>query len=376
MTVPTVTDVDAIAAISDPVARNRQITLCYHQLSAAMAQRTGICANWCTFATWASRQAGETIRKQDLRKSMERLLFDDPDIEELLRWVGWFAKQSGVQLPVDEVRRSVVGHFIAEAADKSSEAVGRGNNKVFAEIGREFARFAQACISDEQFNDDHLRDFISALRDGDPPEGQRYLKQAFRRYYLSFFEADAKKAAELRFHANVEIGFHEQTRLQPEITAALNAAIVDPRNVLQIISDLLSKNAGFWKRLLFTVQALVGRTGPLSEKADALAASISLQLRRVVTRHLMTLTIPPDTCLELGTDLQMIYPTSLVTIADSELIVLLNRIDPTKDNLRDTGAVDWSNLSERLHYIADLFRCCHENQSLFLPVQEDTPQFQ
>ena len=34
---PTMVDVDRIAALSDPVIRNLQITQCYHDLAAAMA---------------------------------------------------------------------------------------------------------------------------------------------------------------------------------------------------------------------------------------------------------------------------------------------------------------------------------------------------
>jgi hypothetical protein len=35
----------------------------------AMTKRLGPCANWCTFATWASRQAGQTIRGEDLAQA-------------------------------------------------------------------------------------------------------------------------------------------------------------------------------------------------------------------------------------------------------------------------------------------------------------------
>lgn len=36
---PTVVDVDRIAAVSDPVVRNLQITQCYHELARAMGAR-------------------------------------------------------------------------------------------------------------------------------------------------------------------------------------------------------------------------------------------------------------------------------------------------------------------------------------------------
>jgi hypothetical protein len=54
-----------------------------------------------------------------------------------------------------------------------------------------------------------------------------------------------------------------------------------------------------------------------------------------------------------------------ITLPD--LQTLLARIDSTPDSTRDTGAVDWSALPDRLHYIVDLFRCYHEAADLFEP---------
>src|SRR5262245_40289074 len=61
-----------VADIRDPVIRNLQITECYADLAAAMRARTGGWADWCTFATWASRQAGTTIRGEDLLTALRR----------------------------------------------------------------------------------------------------------------------------------------------------------------------------------------------------------------------------------------------------------------------------------------------------------------
>ena len=77
---PTVADVERIAALRDPVVRNLQITQCYCELSRLFAARTGgEPANWCTFATWASKQAGQTIRKEDLERAFERVFARSPD---------------------------------------------------------------------------------------------------------------------------------------------------------------------------------------------------------------------------------------------------------------------------------------------------------
>ncbi len=71
---PTTDEVRRIVAIESPVVRNLEITHCHWRLSVAIAQRTGPCANWCTFAPWASRQAGRTIRGEDLIETLRTRL--------------------------------------------------------------------------------------------------------------------------------------------------------------------------------------------------------------------------------------------------------------------------------------------------------------
>ena len=73
-----------------------------------------------------------------------------------------------------------------------------------------------------------LERFLDGLRPGDPPDGQRYLRQAFAHYERQRVERDPKAHAELGVLANLEIGLHEQTRLQPQIREALDAAVRDP----------------------------------------------------------------------------------------------------------------------------------------------------
>ena len=69
MSAPSVDEVRRIAAIANPVVRNLEITHCYSRLAAAFAARGGEGANWCTYATWASRQAGRTIRGEDTARA-------------------------------------------------------------------------------------------------------------------------------------------------------------------------------------------------------------------------------------------------------------------------------------------------------------------
>ncbi len=73
---------------------------------------------------------------------------------------------------------------------------------------------------------DDLDAFLDRLRDGDPPDGQRLLRAAFTRYAQVASEPDPKARTELLLLANLEIGMHEQNRLQPEICEALDAPYI------------------------------------------------------------------------------------------------------------------------------------------------------
>src|SRR6185437_10732254 len=63
---PDETEVARIAAVTDAAERNTLITTGYWKLSLEAERRMRGHANWCTYAAWASRQAGVTIRHQDL----------------------------------------------------------------------------------------------------------------------------------------------------------------------------------------------------------------------------------------------------------------------------------------------------------------------
>ena len=89
--------------------------------------------------------------------------------------------------------------------------------------------------------------------------------------------------------------------------------------------------------------------------------------RRIVTDHLMTLALPGGAYLRLGHDLRAEYPASLQHIAAPDLQALLAAVDPTPDSVAGTGAVDWGDLAERLHFIADMFRCYQETPLLLEP---------
>jgi hypothetical protein len=365
---PSVADVGRISGLTDPILRNLQITQCYHELSAVMAARTGLRANWCTFATWASKQAGQTIRKQDLARTLEHALGDSPLITAAVERVAAAAKQLGAAGDVGTIKAAIWKAIGPGAViQRTSDAVARGNLKVFEEIGREFARFLGTCLQDATVNAERITQFCSALRTGDPPDGQRYLGQAFSHYYQALFEPDAQRRTELQLLANLEIGFHEQTRLQPEIAESLDAALINGEELKQRLLAEVFPARGLLARLRMFVKRLWGGPPPLELAINVLIAEIRRHLHKAITDHLMTLAVPRNVLLRLGADLQREFSASLKHLTFADLLALLAQIDPTPDSLRESGAADWANLPERMHYIADLFRSYHDAEELFDP---------
>ncbi|MCG8917366.1 hypothetical protein L6E12_16390, partial [Actinokineospora sp. PR83] len=224
---PTVADVTRIAAHPDPVIRNLMITHCYHALSRALTDFTGGSANWCTFAVWASKQVGQTIRQEDPRRLAERLLTASPESSAIATLLTGVLRRALPHQARQGAER-LLHHTIATLTrlKPASDAGARGNLKVFAEIAHEFARFLTEFAHDQTPDNQRITAFCATLRPGPPPNGQHYLQQAFTHYYRARFTEDPKARTELLLLANIEVGLHEQTRLQPEIAAALAAPIL------------------------------------------------------------------------------------------------------------------------------------------------------
>ena len=337
-------------------------------MSVVLAERTGWGANWCTFATWASKQAGQTIRKEDLARMVEDVLSTTPAADQATRNVAASAQQLGAKRDADEIQESAWDLLNPLAAiDRASDAVSRGNKKVFEEIGREFARFLSTCLRDTTFKADTIERFCDELRPGEPPDGQRFLRQAFTHYYQSLFEAEAKTRTELLLLASLEIGFHEQTRLQPEIAEALDAVFIDPRQFTRRLIKAIFPYRGWLARLRLFFLRLLGGPTPFDTAIDALIAAARQQVHLMVTEYMMTIGLPSGERLRLGADLRAGFPPSLRQITNPDLRALLTRIDPTPDSLLESGAVDWADLPERMHFIADMFRCYQDARGFHAP---------
>jgi hypothetical protein len=348
---PGTAEIRRIAAIANPVLRNLEITEAYSRLAAAVAQRSYPCSNWCTFATWASRQAGRTVRGEDLLEELERELGRDAELLHPVATAWRRLVRRGLFQPDTRLGRAMRGlHTPFDAFELASDAVARGNRKVFAEIGLEFARYLEECDAALPPEAPEFRRFLDGLAPGDPPDGQDLLRRAFTRYQQQRTEGDARLRAQLIVLANLEIGLHEQTRLQPEIREALDAPTAPDPTVERLLRGLPRPIAAVLR--------------PICRRTQRELSELS---RHVVTRCFMVLTLP-GTVLSLARAMEHApRPDNLRTLSNAELEALLGRYEPVAPALDDYGARDWSDLRQRMHYIVHLFLAFHERQELVSP---------
>jgi hypothetical protein len=356
---PTPDEVRRICAIANPVLRNLEITHCYYRISLAFTARTGECANWCTFAVWASRQAGRTIRGEDLveaivRNTLTGSVFSHPIQSFWRRLV-----RRGLLSPNSRIGRLIAAiHTPFDAVERASDAVARGNRKVFEEIGFEFARYLYSCPPEETPDSEVFRNFAAGLRPGDPPEGQEYLKRAFTSYQRQSGDTDDASRAQRIYLSNVLIGLHEQTRLQPEIRESLESAPATAENLG--MRALQAIYPGAWNWAAFVRRPIAAILSPIAKRISKHAREAT---RRAITESLMTLAFP-STTLSLGQYLDRAPARILEKLSDPELVAVLKQFETPE---RNWSADDWADLTQRMRFIAPLFRCFHDSRELLVP---------
>ena len=236
----TIDEIDRIARLGDPILRNLQITQCYYEISQSVAGLTGFSANWCTFATWASKQAGQIIRQEDLLRAFEERFYLSVEISQ----PRWRTSRATSRASVRSCRLKFPGKQFFRHSIRPQRSHARAmpspaaTKKVFEEIGREFARLLGVFRDDDHLDRDKTASCCAGLRPGEPPDGQRLLSEAFTKYCEARFET-GKEKAELMLLANLCAGFHEQIRLQPEIAKALNASLGDSADLKRHLLTLL-----------------------------------------------------------------------------------------------------------------------------------------
>ena len=150
-----------------------------------------------------------------------------------------------------------------------------------------------------------------------PP--QPLLREAFEHYRHAEIEANFDQRARLLLMGNLKCGWHEQTRLQPEIASAMTAP-------LQTLNDLTRRFVPFLRRP-------VARFTKLVEELTCL----------IVTHGFMSLRLPDGTRLELGRDLERAIPPCFADIEHDPFLAQFEGAGSGGD-----GAENWSNLQQRI----------------------------
>jgi hypothetical protein len=331
MTTPVPTDLEAIAELKDGAVRNLLITQRYHDLSQGLVETLGPGnVNWSTFATWASKTAGLSIRNEEVPSFVAQLAGDRLFLLE----------------PVTETLGTV------------SQSIAEGNKRVYAELAPLFAQFVTV-FRDAGGGQAELATFVGKLdprqsRDG----GQAPLITAFTSYFKAKGSTDPTLKARHMLLGNCLIGLHEQTRLQPQIQEAMDAPIDD------IIRKHLvpGKGGGFLTKIIGAVERPLEELTSLAQ--DAWEA--------VATRTMMSLALPGGAVLPLGRDIpptqasRPFLPEALVDVADpTELAEVIKIYDRAKgDTDEGTRSIDWRILEDRMNFIVNLFRSRQQDLEL------------
>jgi len=331
MTTPVPTDLEAIAELPDGAVRNLLITQRYHDLSQALTETIGPGnVNWSTFATWASKTAGLSIRNEEVPSFVAQLAGERLFLLE----------------PVTETLGTV------------SESIAEGNKRVYAELTPLFAQFVRV-FRDAGGGQAELAAFVGRLDPRDSKDGgQAPLIAAFTSYFEAKGAQDATLQARHMLLGNCLIGLHEQTRLQPQIQEAMDAPIDD------IIRKHLvpGTGGGFLTKIIGAVER------PL-EELTGLAQDV---WEEIATRTMMSLALPGGAVLPLGRDIPKaaasrdFLPQALVDVADpTELAALMKLYDRAKgDSDQGSGSIDWRLLDDRMNFIVNLFRSRQQDLEL------------
>src|SRR5262249_46329452 len=147
--------------------------------------------------------------------------------------------------------------------------------------------------------------FAASLRPGPPPDGQDWLRKAFACYVRQWHAADVATRAAWMLLGNLLVGLHEQTRLQPQIEAAVDAPLTTAENLGERGLHALVPSSRRWPRLLHRPAASLAGWLAGAIRRDALTMT-----RNVVTERTMTLALP-GRVLSLAQSLDLDVPTAL-----------------------------------------------------------------
>jgi hypothetical protein len=346
-----------IAGLSDPVVRNLCITQRYHELAVGIRDAgLGRDATWCAFAVWASKTAGATIRGEVFPTRVKALIGANGATENIFRRFNHGIEEWAI--------RRLSHEHIARAVDSVtadvSKHVGDGNLLVFAELAPLFTALQDACRTSpstpEQLSRAMARTLSAISERGDTND----VAAAFSAYG----EAQCSQAGRpaLVLQANTLAVAHEQRRLQPAISEALNAPITDTlKRVIE--ADVV--------RHMPVADARQVLDGVVDEVCKLLDATWDTALTEAIMK-LVTATETFDLRRDVPPLAAGMFPPELLDIAGTAAASAVSQWDRTGGRGAPSGAHDWAVLEERMNFIVNLFRSRQQDASLFNPPFSDT----
>jgi hypothetical protein len=348
-------DIAKISGLQDPVLRNLYITQRYHDLSLVLAETLGgPNVNWSTFATWASKTAGQSIRNEEVPPFVGDLVGDAED--DAMHRLGKIAAIIDDIVPTTGFHASFLLAPVKETLGTVSKSIGDGNLKVFAELAPLFVQFVEAMRAGGPApSPAALAGFVETLDPRPTADGgQDQLRLAFTNYHRAILERDDVEKARLVLAGNCQIGLHEQTRLQPQIAEAMDAPIDDILKKHLHASLNTGAGRGIFQRLVDAIEE------PLEDLVDVTEDV----WERVATRYMMSLALPGGAVLPLGRNIpkeaaaQDYLPPPLQNVtAPDDLVAILKKYDRARGASDvGSGSVDWRLLDDRMNFIVNLFR--------------------
>lgn len=309
------------------VVRNLQVTQGYYRLSEGMRRcMSSSNVNWCSFATHASKTAGQALRHELMPRYLRSAMIRMAGFDNTFLFLDGLDARDESQLGAWDGR-------LGDALRRLSHLVSQGNIVVFRELAGPFAAFIDTFRKDWRPDEAKFRDFLARnFRPGPLEEdGQDYLIEAFRAFYNARYERDAKKKAEHVLHGNLLIGLHEQSRLQPQIEQAMTVPL-----------KMFSKSSS---------GARVGK-GP-----SGLTRKV---VSKAVTQMMMSITLPSR---ELKLSQNVIAPTGVSSFPKDLLVIdsprcleLVRAFEFGQDTLTGSAADNWASLRDRMSFVVDFFR--------------------
>jgi hypothetical protein len=341
-----------IAGMTDPVLRNLWITQRYHEFAVALRDAgLGEDATWCAFAVWASKTAGATIRGEVLPARAKQLLLDNEATQAALHRFnhGLFGRA------VESLTHNHLSKVIEGVSADVSRQIAAGNVLVFAELAPIFAELLHAHDLKPSSAQELTAAFTPALASLGTGADAASAATAFDSYGRALFAAAERPT--LILQANILAVAHEQRRLQPAISGALDAAISDT------LKNLIENDIVRHLPTAIVRHALDGLTDDLCKVLDeawdtALTESI-MQLVTASETFDLRRDVPP---LPGG-----MFPSVLRQLTGTAAETAFAQWDKTAGCGTPSGAHDWAVLEERMNFIVILFRSRQNDGSLFDP---------